>query len=160
MNLAILISRLAREVRSYGWTLARASEREPSLVSYDSPRALLAALADRRPDTFAARDALVRAVIAEHRRRPHPLWPSVLTIAFHPMLAGLRGRIATRAPGELDQAVVMAFLESIERVALRTNMAARLRCATHRAIFRALGREQRRLARTLPIASEDQRVLD
>jgi hypothetical protein len=158
MPLSLLWRQLRRELSRYESVLARAATRD-AVLAFEGTEAFRQALCDRRPATHGERDALTRAVLAEHRRSSHPLWPTALMIAFSPMLASLRARIRgavpLRAPDELDQTVVTAFLESLERVALRTNMAARLRSATERAVFRALGREQRRQTRTVPLADEE-----
>ncbi|HEY1697942.1 MAG TPA: hypothetical protein VGG39_37540 [Polyangiaceae bacterium] len=153
MHFFRLRDQLVRDLPRHCAALVAARSRDPALA-FDTPGALRIALCDRDPATFPQRDVLVRSVLAEHRRQSHPLWPALLIVAFSPLLMGLRRRIATSAPTELDQALLVAFLESVERVPLRKNIAARLRCATERAIFRALGREQRRQARTTSLDAE------
>jgi hypothetical protein len=52
------------------------------------------------------------ALVQEQAQAPHPLWSSLLALAFAPMLLRLRSRLRRPDDTDLDQEVLQAFLES------------------------------------------------
>lgn len=66
---------------------------QAALAPYACARDLLAALALSSPLAYEDRDAITLALIAEHQRVAHPLWQSILLVAYEPMLAGVWKRL-------------------------------------------------------------------
>jgi hypothetical protein len=68
---------------------------------------------------YPDRDAILLALIAEHQRspRPHPLWQSLLVVAFEPMFCNLRRR-TFGSKEDLDARIFLAFLDAVQRVAV------------------------------------------
>ena len=78
------------------------------------------------------------ALVQEQAQPPHPLWSSLLALAFAPMLLRLRSRLRRPDDADLDQEVMLAFLESAVRVPQSTepwHVAICLRRATERRVF-------------------------
>ena len=155
-----LTERLRGEVRSArSSAIFRAAvERQPSFSAFEDVAALLAALADTRDSTYPERDALTRALLAEHASSKASLWSSILVIAYYPMLSRLRHRIIGDAisPDDLDQLVLIAFMTAVNELSAcpppdRTAM--RLRQRTERQVFAAIRRE--RAEQHLPLDLDD-----
>lgn len=133
---------LARPPRVF----AEARTRQPELAPHADVASALLALADEREATYPARDALSRALLFEHRRGMEPLWASMLTVAFYPMLSRLRHRLIsdTVPKDELDQVVIAAFLGTLNELPLREDtdrLPMRLRQRTQRTVFSFLRKE-------------------
>jgi hypothetical protein len=115
---------------------ARGRAAESALSAFASPPELLAAL-DRASETTAAtRDAITLALITEHQRAAHPLWQSLLLVAYEPMFAGVRKRL--RDKRDADARIVLAFLEAVAKVSLAhppSLLALHLRSAVERSVF-------------------------
>ena len=147
-----------------------ARTRHPALASYSSIAVVLEALETRDPGTYADKEALVCALIAEQQGSsgaqpaagPTSFWAAVLLVACYPMLGNLRARIAgTELPAEdLDQLVVATFLEVVSTFPLdrhRDRTFMRLRQKTQRQVFRHLAEHQRQEDLLWPVEME---VLD
>lgn len=134
-----------RQRRHVGAFLA-GREREPALADHPTLTSVLRALDDARPETYPARDALLRALLAEHQRGASSVWAAALLVAFAPMLRVLRARLRGSAfsADELDQLVVFGFVEALGRCPVGAgSVCLRLRLDTHRYVMRALSGEQR-----------------
>jgi hypothetical protein len=140
------IERLRRDAVSarhrHAFEASRA--RQPALAVHADAASVLATLDDDAEGTYATREALVLALLHEHRASRAAVWASLLLGAFKPMLVRLRGRlISDTMPGdELDQIVVTAFLGSLTEVPLSNRLALRLRQRTERQVFALLRKER------------------
>jgi len=119
------------------------------LAHHEDVASVLAVLSDESQQRYWEREAITRALVVEHQRRPHPLWSAVLVVAYYPMLLRLRVRTVSDAmsPEELDQQVVACFLEVLERIPMepkRDRTCVRLRSKTRKRLFRLLRKEQGR----------------
>ena len=115
---------------------ARGRAARPALAGFAAPDDLLAALHLTSGATPAARDAITLALIQEHQRAPHPLWQSLLLVAYEPMLAGVWKRLHDRRDAEAR--LVLAFLEAVAKVSLAhppAYLALDLRRAVERSVF-------------------------
>ena len=133
-----------------------ARTRHPALACYRSIVAVQEALEARDPSTYADREALVRALMAEQQAssgaQPDAgstsFWASVLLVACYPMLGNLRARIAGTdlPPNDLDQLVLATFLQVVSEFPLdrhRDRTFMRLRQQTRRQVFRHLTEHRR-----------------
>lgn len=123
--------------------------RHEVLAAHHTITSVLGVLGDERRDGYADRDALTRALIAEHQRSPSSFWSAALLLAYYPMLSRLRHRIYGDAipAGDLDQIVVTMFLSVVTEFPLdkkRDRTAMRLRQRTERRVFRLVREDQRR----------------
>lgn len=121
--------------------------RQPALEVHPDAASVLSVLADDAEATYPTRDALARALVAEHRASGNALWASLLLVAFFPMLSRLRGRLVSdTVPGdELDQLVVTSFLAAMTELPLHDRVdrvAMRLRQRTERQVFGFLRKER------------------
>lgn len=137
-----------------------ARAREPALAAHADVASVLAALADDSEATYPARDALTRALLAEHRASGEALWASVLLVAYYPMLSRLRHRLVsdTVPRDELDQLVVTSFLAAMTKLPVHEQLdrvAMRLRQRTERQVFAYLRKEREHLH---PIAEVEELV--
>ncbi|GAB4214804.1 MAG: hypothetical protein OHK0013_39780 [Sandaracinaceae bacterium] len=146
--LRTVVERLRREAlaaprRSFDAGRAR----QPALAPHEDVASVLTALADDREHTYPERDALTRALLAEHRESGDTLWASMLLVAYYPMLSRLRHRLV---PGsvprdELDQVVFTAFLAALGELPVDEHadrIAMRLRQRTERQVFAFLRKER------------------
>ena len=122
--------------------------RHPVLVAHRSMATVLAAMDQDARDTYADKDALTRAFIAEHQAAPSSFWASVLLVAYYPMLSRLRHRIYgdALADDDLDQLVVASFLTVVAEFPLadrRDRTAMHLRQMTRHLVFRWVRQELR-----------------
>lgn len=128
---------------------------------YETVRSMLAVLGDRSmPPRYAEKEPLLRALLREQKRRPHPLWNAILVVVFYPMLTALRGRVFDDViPGDdLDQIVLSSFFDAVHRFTLsrcRDRIFMRLRQMTQREAFKRVRAEQRALERMLIDTPED-----
>jgi len=122
-------------------------EHEAAIALHPDVASVLVALDDADEASYPAREALTRALIAEHRASGAELWSSTLVVAFSPMLLRLRNRLIsdTVCGDELDQLVVTSFLAVLTELPLseRTDrVAMRLRQRTARHVFAFLRKER------------------
>jgi hypothetical protein len=130
------IDALKLTLTAYPTEYARGRACEAALEAFASPRDVLASLAFASEATPAARDAVTLALITQHQRGPHPLWQSVLLVAYEPMLAGVKKRLYDKR--DADARIVAAFLETIAKVSLAhppSYLALDLRRAVERSVF-------------------------
>ena len=149
MSFAIVFDGLKKSVSKFNAQYAEGHARQSVLTPYPSASELLAALKMSSPLSLEARDAITLALIAEQQRQAHPLWQTLLLAAFEPMLRRLRGRLGRCKDGELDQRVVMAFLEAAQEISLihpPERAAMHLRRATENAVFRGMRSDRREAA--------------
>ena len=130
------------------------------LHGHETVLSVLAVLGDESPLRYDEKESLTRALLREHKRRPHPFWNAVLVVAFYPMLARLRGRIYGDAPtcDDLDQIILSAFLEVVRGFPLtqrRDRTCMYLRQMTQREVFKLVRAEQRALDQVRPDDPED-----
>jgi len=127
-----------------------AKKHQLEMREHETVLSVLAVLGDESALRYAEKEALTRALLREHKRRPHPFWNAVLVVAFYPMLARLRGRIFGDAvPGDdLDQIVLSSFFEVVRDFPLsqrRDRTCMYLRQMTQREVFKRVRAEQRDL---------------
>lgn len=123
--------------------------RHDALAAHHTITSVLGTLGDERRDGYAERDALTRALIAEHQGSPSSFWSAALLLAYYPMLSRLRHRIYGDAipAGDLDQIVITMFLTVVTEFPLdkkRDRTAMHLRQRTERRVFRLVREDQRR----------------
>jgi len=128
----------------------QAKNHQLELQDHETVLSVLAVLGDESALRYAEKEALTRALLREHKRRPHPFWNAVLVVAFYPMLSRLRGRIFGDAvPGDdLDQIVLSSFFEVVRDFPLnqrRDRTCMYLRQMTQREVFKRVRAEQRDL---------------
>ena len=155
MGLHQLLARFRADLRRPGHSSNYLARRAgiPAFAPYSNLSALLLFLDERSAETFASREAILRALLDEHRRAarvppPTSAWAGALLVAFTPMLISLRGRLRgdALAKDELDQLVLEGFLDALTRCPLDAKgLCARLHLDTRRFVIRALVREQKRL---------------
>jgi hypothetical protein len=143
LNLKTILRSLSASVRPYDPEYRRLREREPVLAPYATARALLDALSPASPLTLEQRQPVVRAILREQQASPHPLWQTLLTTAFAPLLGRLRSRLRYMRD-ERDQLVLLAFLGVIAhtRVDESAPVFAVVRRATERALFQSVTRRR------------------
>lgn len=138
MSLTRTINQLKPTIARHTAALVAAHARQPAIAPYATTSALLAAI-DQSSDLGAKpRAALIAALLSEHQRAPSPLWQAVLLVAFQPMLARIRKILGKPKDEDLDQKVLLAFLDaartvSVEHAASYAPLA--LRWATQSAVF-------------------------
>lgn len=146
MGFEIVFDGLKKSVSKFAPVYEAARGEHAALAPYATLAELLAALKLSSKITYAERDAITLALIAEQQTKAHPLWPSLLLAAFEPMLRRLRGRVRVAKDEEIEQRIVLAFLEATQRVALHhppSHAALHLRRETERAVFGAIRRDER-----------------
>jgi hypothetical protein len=139
MDLRGMINGLVKEAGTYTTLFAQAKERRPALAPFATPGALAKAMQLGSKLSDEERIAVTIAVVAEQHRAPHPLWQALLVCAYEPMLRRLRGRTKGGDAEELEQQILIAFLEAVRALpVLRdpSKAAVYLRTATERAVFR------------------------
>jgi hypothetical protein len=134
---------LARSGREFH----RAQGRHELLAGYADLAAVLAVLGQEREASYPEREALTRAMLAEHRTTGSAYWSSALLVAYYPLLSRLRHRLVsdTVPREELDQVVVTAFLSALNELSpheLTDRLPMRLRQRTERQVFAYLRRER------------------
>jgi len=115
----------------------------PTLEKYPSIGAVLDAMGDESPDTYDRREALTRALVAEHQAGTGTLWSSILLVAYYPMLSRLRYTTYSDlvCRDDLDQLVLTSFVEVLGEFPLTellNRTAMHLRQMTRRRVFKAL----------------------
>jgi hypothetical protein len=126
---------LVRHSPAYAAGRARAAHDSP-LAAHDSPLSAAKALDGVSECDEGPRGVLAAAILEEHRQHPAcPLWQSLLVVGFAPMLQRIRDRFGKKLDFDLDQTVLLAFLEALRSPALdRVRPAASLKAATEDAL--------------------------
>ncbi len=137
-TLAPLLTTLSKSVVRHAAHYREALPRLPALAPYPEVSALAATLAPGSKFDDESRAGIVLALVDEQARAPLPLWSSLLALAFTPMLLRLRSRLRRPKDTDLDQEVLLAFLEAAVRVPQSTapwHVAICLRRTTERRVF-------------------------
>jgi len=142
MNLTQTCTHLRSTTSRHARGLASAHERNAVLAMFATPGAVLDALAASSPLAMTERNAIVVALLTEHQRASHPLWPALLMCAFEGMLAKLRRRVGGPRDLDLDQRVLGAFLEALASVRPSPYVLLAIRRATEESLFRVLRAER------------------
>ena len=147
-HLRTLIDQLRASLLSprHHHTFLAARQRQPVLGRYSTMRHVLTELAGESASAYPEREALTRALLAEHRGGQDSLWASALLVAYYPMLSRLRHRLVCRelARDELDQLVLASFLavlHELPRARQHDRIALCLRRRTARAVFAVLRKQ-------------------
>ena len=124
-----------------------AKPRHRCLARHTTVFSVLAVMGGESPSGWSEREALTRALIAEHQATSLPFWASALLVAYYPMLSRLRHRIWGEAldHDDLDQLVISCFLQVVAVFPLAEvtdRTALRLRQRTERRVFKAVRHEQ------------------
>jgi hypothetical protein len=120
----------------YPTEYARGRAAREALAPYASPADVLSVLDLGSPLSHAERDAITLALVAQHQDAAHPLWQSLLLVAYEPMLAGVWKRLFDKLDAE--SRLVVGFLEAIGKVSLAhppSQLALHLRHAVERSVF-------------------------
>jgi hypothetical protein len=138
-TLAAITKSLARPSAEY----ATARSRCAPLAPYETPDAVVAALRDAGALTLPRRDALAAAILAEHQRAPLPLWQSILLAAFEPVLTRYRRKLGPPDDEDVDQQILLAFLEAARTVHGAAHTTLALRWLTQAKVKSAVKRDRR-----------------
>jgi hypothetical protein len=142
MNLPEILKHLENDTVRHARALPDARGRHDALAPYEGTGQVRAALAAESPLGVEARNAIVVALLTEHQRARHPLWPALLACAFGPMLLKLRRRIGRPRDEDYDQRVLAALIEAIGAVRPSPYVLLAIRRATEESLFRGLRAEQ------------------
>ena len=134
-TLSNAIEALASNVTRHAAVYATARPNHPALAPYETIDAVLAALVDRSRLTADERDPILIAVVIEHQRTRHALWQSILLKAFAPMLLYLRKSQGRADDVDLDQAVLLSFLEAARSIRTESHVARCLRIVTEAKVY-------------------------
>ena len=126
-----IVSNVSRHAPVY----AAARPNHPALASYETIADVLAALGQSSRLSVDERDLILIAVVTEHQRTRHALWQAILINAFAPMLLFLRKRQGRPDDIDLDQAVLLAFLEAARSIRTESHVARCLRIVTEAKVF-------------------------
>jgi hypothetical protein len=129
------IEALASNVSRHAAVYATARPNHPALAPYATIADVLAALVDRSRLTADERDPILIAIVIEHQRTRHALWQSILLKAFAPMLLYLRKGQGRADDADLDQAVLLSFLEAARSIRTESHVARCLRIVTEAKVY-------------------------
>jgi len=116
-----ILEKLQKDVVRYASVYTKAQASYPALAAYPTLTALVDELRPSGDKAFAkdaAKRRLLSALLVEAQRSQHPLWGSLLAVAFAPMLRGIRRKtIPCRGdtPEDVDARVLTAFLEGVRK---------------------------------------------
>jgi hypothetical protein len=130
MSLATTIEQLKKTLPRAGVAYAEGRSRHPALAPYESPTAALAAIDRGSSLRVVERDAILLAILDELQKSPAPIWQSFLLVAFAPMLVRFRARLRRPDCENLDQCVLVAFLETARSFPHRSYIQRNLRLGT------------------------------
>ncbi len=82
-------------------------------------------------------------IVTELQRSSSALWQSLLLASFTPTLIRLRARLGRSPCPDLDQSVIVAFLEAARGLTFRAYVARNLYLVTQASLFAARKRERR-----------------
>jgi hypothetical protein len=122
----------------FGAELARARGLHLALARYTTAQHVLDALSQDSELTNAERDGIVLALVTEHLRTRHPLWQTLLLVAYEPMLRSIARRTLGARRDDALQGALCAFLEAVGKVKLDhppALLSLHLRHATERDAF-------------------------
>ncbi|MGO8992423.1 MAG: hypothetical protein ACLQVI_03785 [Polyangiaceae bacterium] len=145
MSLSTLLDQLKKTLSNAQTerTYSQARSRHRALQPYESIGALVAVTA-RGSSIFAIdREAILAAIVAELQLSPERLWQPLLLVAFTPMLIRIRASLGRPGSEDLDQSVLLAFLEAARSPVCRSYVARNLRLLTQARLFAERRREHR-----------------
>ncbi len=122
-----------------------ARARHTALAAYENPERVLRALAISSTITQEERNAIMIALLEEHRSSRSPLWQAMLITAFTPMLLNVRRRVRRKGDEDVDQNLLVAFLSALRDVRIGPYSTVAIRWATQKDVFRGIERESRAL---------------
>jgi hypothetical protein len=145
MSFSMMFQAVKKSVTQYPAAYEAARAKHAALTPYATAKEVLDALAASSPLSYEARDAIVLALITEQQTKAHPLWHALLLAAFEPMLRRLRGRVRHAEHDEIEQRMLIAFLEAVQKT--RTDpppsfLTLHLRRETARAVFGSVRRDR------------------
>jgi hypothetical protein len=131
-------------------TFVELATRHRPLAPYESPTAVVAALAPSSLLTVEERDAILVALLAELHLTKHALLQSILVLAFEPLIVRVRARLGhpkvvrfgRSMTDDLDQRVLLAFLEAAHAAHVTSHAARMLRLGLERRIAIGQGKER------------------
>ena len=138
-TLESIVSTVSRHAAVY----AAARPNHPALASYETIADVLAALGKSSPLSADERDPILIAVATLHQSTRHALWQAILLGAFAPMLLSLRKRQGRHDDVDLDQSVLLAFLEASRSIRTESHVARCLRIVTEAKVFETERKERR-----------------
>src|SRR5580704_7002914 len=142
-TLSKTIEAVASNLSRHAAIYAAARPNHPALASYETIADVLAALGQSSRLSVDERDLILIAVVTEHQRTRHALWQAILINAFAPMLLFLRKRQGRPDEIDLDQAVLLAFLEAARSIRTESHVARCLRIVTEAKVFETERKERR-----------------
>jgi hypothetical protein len=136
VNLSQTIQAIQKTLVRHSAAYAAGRARHNALAVHESPLSAAKALDGVSESDEGPRGDLAAAILEEHRQHPAcALWQSLLLVGFAPMLQRVRDRVGKRPDPDLDQNVLLAFLEALRSPAVdRLRPAASLRAATEEAL--------------------------
>ena len=115
----------------------------PRASPYETIGALVTVTA-RGSSLFAIdREAILAAVVAEFQLSPEPLWQSLLLVRLHAHARPHPSALGRPGCEDLDQSVLLAFLEAARSPVCRVYVARNLRLLTQAKLFTERRREHR-----------------
>ena len=139
MTLKASFQSLRSTLPRYTPELVRAAARDARLAPFVDPASVLWALRPASRLSDEQRDGIVGALITEKQSSPHPLWSTMLILAFEPAIRRLRSRLKAGGSEEAEQTVIFALLEAAETVPVDgASVALNVQRAMARNAFRSL----------------------
>jgi hypothetical protein len=130
MSLSTTIEQLKKTLPRAGAAYAEGRSRHPALAPYESPTAALAAIDRGSSLRVVERDAILLAILDELQKSSASIWQSFLVVAFAPMLVRFRASLRRPDCDNLDQCVLIAFLDTARSFPHRSYIQRNLRLGT------------------------------
>jgi hypothetical protein len=112
-TLSNTITKLKTSASLHAHQFAEGRAAHPVLAPYQSADDALAALRYGSQVSLDDKGLILAAMVKEHQRTGRPLWEALLAGAFEGALLRLRVRLGRRVDADLDQRVILGFLEAI-----------------------------------------------
>jgi hypothetical protein len=135
MSFTTTLEQIKATLSSPSRAYAAGRDRHAALAPHETPRHVLAALANGSPLTMDQRDAVLLAVLAEARASRDPVWSSLLFIAFERLLSSIRSRLGRRMDEDLDHDLLARFLDVARDPAITSYAARCIRLGVWRAMI-------------------------
>jgi hypothetical protein len=142
-TLSKTIESISSNLSRHATVYAAVRPTHPALASYETIADVLAALGQSSRLSADERDPILIAVATEHQRTRHALWQAILIKAFAPMLLFLRKRQGRPDDIDLDQTVLLSFLEAARSIRTESHVARCLRIVTEAKVFEIERKERR-----------------
>jgi len=143
MSMSKTIQSVTANLSRFERVYAEARPRHRALAPYETIAAVLAALGRSSSATIEVRDAIAGALVTELQRSGGTLWSAMLLGAFIPMLSVLRGRLGPPRNEDLDQGVLLAFLEAARCIRSESYVIRNLRLVTEAKVYAERRAERR-----------------